>query len=193
MKNASFSFSGKLIYLRAMEPSDLDFLYSIENDPSMWDVSSYTSPYSRHILSRFIENSMSDLYADRQLRVMICRIQDDKPVGTIDLTDFAPSHRRAGVGIAVHDPYRRNGYASEALDILTEYAFHVLHLHCLYAIVTVDNVPSITLFENQGYEQRGILLDWVLSKEGYKDGVLLQKMHDAARKSGECDKVDSLK
>lgn len=185
MDNASFSFKGQKIYLRAMEPSDLDFLYTIENDPSMWDVSSYTSPYSRHTLSQFIENSMSDLYVDRQLRVMICRIEDDKPVGTIDLTDFAPSHRRAGIGIAVHDPYRRNGYASEALSILTDYALYVLHLHSVYAIVTVDNEASIKLFERQGYERRGILHDWVFSQEEYKDGVLLQKMSESASNKGE--------
>ena len=28
------------IYLRAVEPEDLDLMYEMENDPSMWDISS---------------------------------------------------------------------------------------------------------------------------------------------------------
>ena len=35
------------IYLRAVEPEDLDIMYEMENDPSMWDISSFTVPYSR--------------------------------------------------------------------------------------------------------------------------------------------------
>ena len=35
------------IYLRAVEPEDLDLMYEMENDPSMWDISSFTVPYSR--------------------------------------------------------------------------------------------------------------------------------------------------
>ena len=27
------------IYLRAVEPEDLDIMYEMENDPSMWDIS----------------------------------------------------------------------------------------------------------------------------------------------------------
>ena len=33
------------IYLRAVEPEDLDLMYEMENDPSMWDISSFTVPY----------------------------------------------------------------------------------------------------------------------------------------------------
>lgn len=27
------------IYLRAVEPEDMDIMYEMENDPSMWDIS----------------------------------------------------------------------------------------------------------------------------------------------------------
>ena len=53
------------IILRALEPEDLDFLYSIENDPDLWDVGCTNVPYSRHILSEYILANKSDLYADK--------------------------------------------------------------------------------------------------------------------------------
>lgn len=43
------------IYLRAVEPEDLDIMYEMENDPSMWDISSFTVPYSRFVLKQYIE------------------------------------------------------------------------------------------------------------------------------------------
>ena len=45
------------IYLRAVEPEDMDVMYEMENDPSMWDISNFTVPYSRYVLRQYIEGS----------------------------------------------------------------------------------------------------------------------------------------
>ena len=42
------------IYLRAVEPEDMDIMYEMENDPSMWDISNFTVPYSRYVLRQHI-------------------------------------------------------------------------------------------------------------------------------------------
>lgn len=36
--------SNDRIYLRAVEPEDMDVMYEMENDPSMWDISNFTVP-----------------------------------------------------------------------------------------------------------------------------------------------------
>ena len=41
------------IYLRAVEPEDMDIMYEMENDPSMWDISNFTVPYSRYVLRQY--------------------------------------------------------------------------------------------------------------------------------------------
>lgn len=82
------------IYLRAVEPEDLDIMYEMENDPSMWDISSFTVPYSRFVLKQYIEGSQSDMFADKQLRLMIMRRNDNRALGTVDITDFVPLHSR---------------------------------------------------------------------------------------------------
>ena len=56
--------------LRAMEPEDLDVLYSIENDIELWSAGYTTVPYSRYILHDYIANATCDIYADRQVRLM---------------------------------------------------------------------------------------------------------------------------
>ncbi len=41
------------IFLRAVEPEDLDVMYEMENDPAMWDVSSFTE----HVLHNHSEKT----------------------------------------------------------------------------------------------------------------------------------------
>ena len=55
------------IYLRAVEPEDIDIMYEMENDPLMWDISSFTVPYSRYVLRQYIEGSQSDMFADKDV------------------------------------------------------------------------------------------------------------------------------
>ena len=38
------------IYLRAVEPEDLDLMYEMENDPQTWDVTNFSVPYSKYVL-----------------------------------------------------------------------------------------------------------------------------------------------
>lgn len=167
-------FRNDRLYLRAVEPEDLDTMYEMENDPSMWDISSFTVPYSRYVLKQYIESSRNDMYADKQLRLMIVRCEDDRTVGTIDITDFVPLHSRGAVGIAIHKNYRRQGYASDALRLLCEYAFNFLFIRQLYAHIAADNEPSRRLFSACGFTQCGLLKDWILTPGGYKDAVLMQ-------------------
>lgn len=81
------------IYLRAVEPEDMDIMYEMENDPSMWDISNFTVPYSRYVLRQYIEGSQCDVFADKQLRLMIVSKSDHDILGTIDITDLFHSIR----------------------------------------------------------------------------------------------------
>ena len=40
------------IYLRALEPIDLELLYTCENDRLVWKVSNTITPFSKHILQQ---------------------------------------------------------------------------------------------------------------------------------------------
>ncbi|WP_303013755.1 GNAT family N-acetyltransferase [uncultured Bacteroides sp.] len=165
------------IYLRAVEPEDMDTMYEMENDPSMWDISNFTVPYSRYVLRQYIENSQCDVFADKQLRLMIVGRLNNKVLGTIDITDFAPLHSRGEVGIAVHKDYRQQGYATDALKLLCEYAFDFLSLTQLYAHVAVDNEACVKLFTSCGFVQCGLLKSWLQIEGRCKDVALFQRLN----------------
>ena len=169
--------NGEQIYLRALEPSDLDFLYELENNTAIWEVSGTTTPYSRHTLQKYLENAHRDIYEVKQLRFCIVNL-GHAVLGFIDLFEFDPRHRRAGLGIVILEEQHRNkGLGAEAIGLVCNYAFRVLDLHQLYAHVLEDNAASMQLFRKMGFENSGTRKEWILSNGTYKNEVLFQKFN----------------
>ena len=163
----------KKIRLRAIEPEDLELLYKIENDVRLWNVGATNVPYSRYTLHDYIANSADDIYADKQLR-MIVEDMEGKTVGIVDLMNFSPQHLRAETGIVILDAERRKGYATEALNALCDYAGRVLHLHQLFAFVDCKNEASVNLFLHSGYNESARIKDWLYDGREYRDAVMMQ-------------------
>lgn len=169
------SLQGKSVKLRALEPEDLELLFNIENNKEFWEISTTITPYSKYILKQYLENSHRDIYEVKQLRLVICRIADNKPLGLVDLFDFDPKNKRASIGILIeNDQNRGKGYGAEALDLLRDYSFQQLDLHQLVANVGVDNLPSQKLFENAGFLLVGKKKDWNFVNGKFKDELLYQ-------------------
>lgn len=166
--------SNGTLRLRAPELGDLDFLYSLENNPSLWLASANVLPYSRYQLERYIRESAHDIYTDRQIRFVIERISDKVPVGCIDLTDIDPYNAKAEVGVGVLPEYRRSGYASGAFDILKSYCDNFLHLNQIFGFVSVHNEECVNLFINKGFTQSGLLKEWIRGEESYQDVAVMQ-------------------
>jgi diamine N-acetyltransferase len=165
--------STETIVLRALEPTDLDFLYALENDVSVWEVSNTVAPFSRYVLQKYLENAAADIYETRQLRLVIENAKGEA-VGALDLFEFEPQHLRAGVGISILGSFRRNQYASEAMKLLKDYAGNFLNLHQLYAAVPEDNQASLQLFRKSGFVECGTKKDWLKTPKGWKNVVELQ-------------------
>lgn len=172
----------KIIVLRALEPGDIELLYRWENDTGNWFVSNTHAPFSRDVIRRYIANAHKDIYEMKQLRLII---QKKAPsgkgpldVGAIDLFEFDPYHRRAGVGILVAEKnQRRQGLASSALRLLTDYAFSGLGLHLLYCNIAADNEASIKLFTGEGFVQTGNKPDWLRKPDGWMAELMFQKIN----------------
>ncbi|AOW19171.1 GNAT family N-acetyltransferase [Urechidicola croceus] len=172
------TLTGKHINLRALELADLTFLYTIENDESYWSVSNTQKPFSKFLLQQYLENAHQDIYQAKQLRLLIEESKTTNSVGLIDLFDYEPKHRRAGIGILISPNNENKGYASEALEILINYAFTHLDLHQIHANITEDNIKSIALFEKFGFKKIGLKKDWIFINGKFKNELLYQLIND---------------
>lgn len=164
------------ISLRAPEPDDLDFLFELENDQSLWHLSNTLTPFSRFDLEQFIMLSDKDIFSTKQARFMISKEHNgnSRLVGALDLFDFNPQHKRAGLGIVLIDTERKKGIANQALELIIEYAFSVLDLHQLYCNIEETNKESLKLFEKIGFKLAGIKKSWNFRDGKWVDEYLFQ-------------------
>ena len=165
---------GEQIYLRTLEPSDADIILKWENNSANWRVSNTLVPFSRKLIEDYV-NSAQDIYSIKQLRFIICLVENDKEMGAIDLFDFDPYHQKVGLGILIAElEDRRNGYAKEAILLIKEYCFNQLNLHQVYCNILSENKTSVDLFEKSGFTICGIKKDWIKNKNGWLDELMLQ-------------------
>lgn len=164
-----------MIRLRAVENGDLDFLYRLENSEDARGAGFTTAPVSRQMLWEYIHSYDADIFAAKQLRLIIVD-EENTPVGTIDISDFDARDRRGFVGIAIDAPFRGKGYASEALGKLCEYAATTLGMHQLVAVVGVSNTASRQLFTAAGFRCNGRLRSWIRRGATYEDALIMQKL-----------------
>lgn len=169
------TLTGNNIYLRALEPKDLEFIYTIENDENIWEMSNTQTPYSKFLIKQYLENAHQDIYEAKQLRLVICKKNDETAIGLIDLFEFDARNNRAGIGIIIKEDCDKNsGFGSESLQLLIAYSFKKLNLNQIFANISPENLASLKLFTKFGFEKIGIKKQWNLIDGVYKDEILFQ-------------------
>lgn len=167
------SIVGDKCRLRALEPSDLELLYLWENDTEVWRVSGSCAPVSRERLQHFIEEQNYDIYATRQMRLII--ESNGMAIGTLDIIDFDPQNSRFGIGILIYaNENRRMGFARSAIEAIKEYGRTTLFVNQIWASVAEDNIASLELFRRCGFEECGRRKAWLRREEGYIDEIEFQ-------------------
>ncbi|UKM64566.1 GNAT family N-acetyltransferase [Flavobacteriaceae bacterium GSB9] len=168
------TLKGQNIFLRALEPEDLEFVHEIENDETVWEISNTQTPYSKFLIKQYLEHAHRDIYDVKQLRLVISNYNNET-LGLIDLFDFDFKNKRAGIGILVKSPSNRSkGVGKEALKLVVDYSFVHLGLHQLYCNISEENEASKRLFTNQGFKEVGLKKDWNVVNGVFKNEYLFQ-------------------
>ena len=163
------------IRLRAVEPQDLERLYTWENNASLWMVGNTRQPYSKYALKQYIQQIDSDIYESKQLRLMIADELTGETVGTVDLFDFDIHNSRIALGLFIDSTKQGKGYATKALHIIEEYVFNFLKINQLYCHIAENNLASRQMFLKEGYETNGILKNWIKTPEGFDNIIVFQR------------------
>jgi RimJ/RimL family protein N-acetyltransferase len=77
---------------------------------------------------------------------------DDRLIGLAAIREVRWMHRSAIIRLGIADPAdRRHGFGTEALALLTRYAFDELNLHRLSAFTQEDNPQAVRFLERAGF------------------------------------------
>lgn len=167
---------GERIYLRRLTAGDVSDAYlGWMNAPEI----------NRYLESRFQQHSRESLLAfvasmandPKNLFTGIFLRAGDRHIGNIKLGPIHPHHRHAEIGLIVgaRDCWGQ-GYATEAIAILTDFAFAQVGVHKIIAGAYADNEGSARAFEKAGYVREGLMKDQWRTDDGYQDGILLGKV-----------------
>lgn len=167
---------GQKCYLRAIEPTDIEYVYKWENDTTSWDDSDIRHPISQIAIETLIAQASIDVYQTRQTRLMICTINDNNVVGCVDMFDFNPYNMRCGIGIIIDTEYRGKGYATEAIGLMCNYLFKTIGIHSIYATMREKNMISQHIFTKCGFEQIGVRKDWIKIGDIFENEIFMQKI-----------------
>lgn len=170
------------VALRALEPTDLDLILRWENDTEVWAVSNTLTPYSRQQIWQYLQTYDGDIYASRQLRLIVTLADTGEPIGCADITDFDPANNRAELGFMLAPEHRGKGYADEAIALLKHYAGDWLAIRELHIVVADGFEHVARLFERHGFEHTATFRKWVRTGREYRDAKLLQYFYESPTK-----------
>lgn len=155
---------GERVSLRTIEEEDLEFLQRHVNDPSVWRAIGRTDPINREQEREFFEDVVCD-----DGSVNLLATVDGERVGTVGLD---PGDRAAGtaeLGYWIAPDARREGYGTEAAELVVGYGFDQLGLHRIAARVFEFNEPSMRLLERVGFTHEGIHREDEFVDGAYRD------------------------
>lgn len=174
MEELNMHLNNENIELRKPEPEDLDFLYFLENDTSVWWVSDTRSPFSRWQIKQHIDNSVYDIFTNKELRLIISDSTTGERMGVVDIFEFDPNHLRLGIGIVVLPEFRNQKLAEQSLLIVINYCFNILNVNQIWCNIDANNLISIKLFEKFGFVKNGELKEWKKIGNEFEDVLFYQ-------------------
>ncbi len=108
----------------------------------------------------------------------IC-LNDGCHIGNIKLGPINWFHRRGEVSLVLKKEYWGKGFGSEAISLISKYAFTVLNLRKLTAGIYDSNKGSKYAFENAGFGREALLRSHVFYQGQFEDIILMAKFYDS--------------
>ena len=177
MLDAKMRITGKQVYLRPITDSEED-----TNNIIRWRNSDVVRPYFIYQKPFTVEGHTNWLknviFAGKGFQFIVCRVEDDKPIGCTYLRDYDSNARKAEYGMFIGEQIEKGkGIGTEILGLTMEFAFRTLKLHKVFSRIFADNPASIHSVSNNGFEQEAYLKDEEFVNGEYRDIVILAKIN----------------
>ena len=168
---------GKRLFLDKLSDTDASVTYmGWLNDPltNQFLESRYSSA-TLESLSGFIETCNGD--PDLHL-FGIFELESGRHVGNIKLGPVDTKHHHGDIGLIIGEKdCWGKGYATEAIQLICEFAFLTLKLHKVTASMYAENTNSYKAFIKAGFNREGLLRQHMWLEDHYSDKILMGKLY----------------
>lgn len=166
---------GTRLKLTALAAADLPVLLPFFQD--MASLIYYIPTTARPLNGEQLDKLLADWNDGVESFVFAIR-QDQHLVGLVNLDglDWANSHAEIGIALTSQDA-RGQGFATEALSLLIDFAFRELGLHRIWARIIDGNEPSLKLFAKLGFKPEGRMIGHVRRRGQFRDMLIFGLIH----------------
>lgn len=166
---------GERVYLRPITVEDTDDIIRWRNSEAVRPFFIYQKPFTREGHLNWLKTMIE---SGKGYQFIVCRKEDDKPIGSTYLRDYDSESRKAEYGVFLGEEKEKGkGIGKEILGLTLQFAFEELKLHKVFARAFADNMPSVHSFLNCGFEQEAYLKDEEYVNGEYRDIVFLARFN----------------
>jgi len=171
------------VYLSPLQDEHIDRYMALSDDPELIATMGWR-PFGPEEKERFTQFSqvltLPNLDGGKAIVFSIINAADNKAIGYTSIIGISETEARAEVGIAIMErEYRGQGYGTEALRHVVDYAFNELGLTLLGLTVFPSNQRAIRAYEKVGFRKTEILEDsWLLPGGEYADMWVMEMSRD---------------
>lgn len=105
---------------------------------------------------------------------IVSKQEEPKHLGNIWLANLDSTHRKGEVRVLIGESNSQNkGFGTEAISLISRYAFETLNLHRVYSFVLEGNNRARKSFEKAGFKLEGTLIEDRFCDDRYLNVFLL--------------------
>ena len=170
---------GERVYLRPLEADDLGHIRRWANDPEIRSLTGETKPMSKAEAEAFYERVKDD---EHRVWFIVALQENDRLIGEAGLLRMFPAWRTTDLSIILGEKdVWGQGYGTEAIHLLLDYAFGYLNFHRVAIGVVGFNERALTFYERVGFRREGIQRDGYYYDHQYADFVMMSILEDEYR------------
>ena len=177
MLNPNIRLIGKQVYLRPITTSEED-----TNNIVKWRNSEVVKPYFIY-QEQFTPEGHAQwlknvIIPGKGHQFIVCRKEDDKPIGSIFFRDIDHKNRKSEYGMFLGEEMEKGkGIGCEMATLLSNFGFEQLNFHKVTARILADNRASLYSNFKAGFVQEALLRDDVIINGEFRDVVLVARYH----------------
>ncbi len=143
--------------IRRFRAGDAEALVRYRNDPEVARLQGWDVPYSLGEAKEFIDSlaSVSPGQPGAWFQFAVTLSSSGSVIGDCALRTLPEDPRQAELGFSFATAFQRQGYASEAVRSVLAYAFTILAMHRVFAIIDTRNQPAQRLLERLRFRREG--------------------------------------
>ncbi|RLT27997.1 MAG: N-acetyltransferase [Chloroflexi bacterium] len=144
---------GDRVRLRALEPTDVEAIWSWHQDHELHVLDGWLYPASRGQIAEWLHGVGEPGFRDASFGI---ETEQGTLIGYVRLKRGSAEHRSADFGIAIAREHWDQGYGTDATRTMVRFGFEEMGLHRIELDVSVENPRAQHVYEQCGFRVEGV-------------------------------------